>query len=196
MELNSPHRMSPYTSWADFEFGAKHSESVINFIAAYGISPALTAAATVEEKRQVAFLLYNDPDFMFGNGAETGVENIDLWIGGLAEKIAPFGGLLGSTFNYVFETQLENLQNADRFYYLERLDGLNLLAQLEANSFVELISRNTTLEGVGADAFGRPDLVFNLAAQNLTGPIVDDPRGREMPEASDTSTNVPSPRLR
>ena len=30
----------------------------------------------------------------------------------------PFGGLLGSTFNFVFETQLENLQYGDRLYYL------------------------------------------------------------------------------
>ena len=30
----------------------------------------------------------------------------------------PFGGLLGSTFNFVFETQMEKLQNGDRFYYL------------------------------------------------------------------------------
>ncbi len=29
-----------------------------------------------------------------------------------------FGGLLGSTFNFVFETQMEKLQNGDRFYYL------------------------------------------------------------------------------
>ena len=48
--------------------------------------------------------------------------------------------MLGTTFNYIFEVQLENLQNADRFYYLERLDGLNLLPQLEANSFAELVS--------------------------------------------------------
>ena len=30
----------------------------------------------------------------------------------------PFGGMLGSTFNFVFETQMEALQDADRFYYL------------------------------------------------------------------------------
>ena len=34
-----------------------------------------------------------------------------------------FGGLLGSTFNYVFETQMENLQDGDRFYYLPRTAG-------------------------------------------------------------------------
>lgn len=165
----------PYQNWVDFELGMKHQESIINFIAAYGVSPALDAEPTVAGKRLVASQLYQDPDFMFGDPSLTGVNNIDLWMGGLAEQIAPFGGMLGSTFNYVFERQLENLQNADRFYYLERLDGLNLLAQLEANSFAELISRNTTLEGASADVFSRPGLVFDLAAQNATGPIVDDP---------------------
>ena len=56
----------------------------------------------------------------------TGVDDIDLWIGGLAEKQMPFGGLLGSTFNFVFETQMEKLQDGDRFYYLERTAGPEL----------------------------------------------------------------------
>ena len=38
----------------------------------------------------------------------TGLGNVDLWIGGLAEEKMPFGGMLGSTFNFVFETQLES----------------------------------------------------------------------------------------
>ena len=68
----------------------------------------------------------------------TGVDAIDLWIGGLAEKQMPFGGLLGSTFNFVFETQMEALQNGDRFYYLARTAGLNFLTELENNSFAEI----------------------------------------------------------
>ena len=51
-------------------------------------------------------------------GDHYGVNDIDLWVGGLAERQMPFGGLLGSTFNFVFETQMESLQNGDRFYYL------------------------------------------------------------------------------
>ncbi len=70
--------------------------------------------------------------------------------------------MLGSTFTAVFETQLENLQNADRFYYLERLDGLNFLPQLEGNSFAELIGRNSTADGLPAVAFFKPDCVFNM----------------------------------
>ena len=92
----------------------------------------------------------------------TGVDDIDLWMGGLAEKQQAFGGLLGATFNYVFETQMEDLQNGDRFYYLARTAGLNLLTQLEGNSFAELISRNTDVEGLPADSFSRPDVIFNV----------------------------------
>jgi Ca2+-binding RTX toxin-like protein len=173
--------IAPYANWLEFEFALKHPESLVNFIAAYGTDPRspaapLNVATNMAEKRAAAQLLTTDADFMFMDGAATGVERIDLWIGGLAEKIAPFGSMLGTTFNYIFETQLENLQNADRFYYLERLDGLNLLAQMEGNSFFELIARNTTLNGASADVFARPDLVLNLATLLATpGVITDDP---------------------
>ena len=55
----------------------------------------------------------------------------------------PFGGMLGSTFNFVFENQLEKLQDGDRFYYLERTAGLDFNAELESNSFAKLIMANT-----------------------------------------------------
>ena len=173
-------QMQPYTDWSDFGFAMKHQESLANFIAAYGIHPTLDGLTSVEDKRNAALLLLDDPNFMFAPAATSGVNRIDLWIGGLAEQIAPFGGMLGSTFTYVFEHQLEDLQNADRFYYLERLDGLNLLAQMEGNSFAELITRNTSLSGASGDVFGRPDFVLNVA--NLVdgeGNPQDDPTTAE-----------------
>ncbi|MFM7684319.1 MAG: peroxidase family protein [Actinomycetota bacterium] len=105
----------------------------------------------------------------------TGVDAIDLWMGGIAERQQVFGGLLGSTFNFVFEYQMESLQDGDRFYYLSRTAGLNLLTQLEGNSFAELIMRNTDVEGLPADSFSTPAYVFDLSKQNASGPIVDDP---------------------
>ena len=72
----------------------------------------------------------------------------------------PFGGLLGSTFNFVFENQLEKLQDGDRFYYLERTDGLSFRAELEFNSFAKLIMANT-------DAVHLPGLVFMTPAYTL-----------------------------
>ena len=92
---------------------------------------------------------------------------MDFWVGGLAEKQAVFGGLLGSTFNYIFEHQLEDLQNGDRFYYLQRTDGLNFRFQLEGNSFAELIRRNTDLGATMAKIFETAD--FNFDAATLTG---------------------------
>jgi beta-lactam-binding protein with PASTA domain len=175
--------LKPYTDWMDFFFNMRHSESFVNFIAAYGIHPTLQAATTVAAKRTAAAALENDAAFLFTPAAQSGVNRIDLWMGGLAERPNPFGGLLGSTFNLVFEVQLENLQNADRFYYLERLDGLNLLSQLEGNSFAELISRNTSLTGPPADVFSKPGIIFNLSQQNLTGPIIDDPLTPDYNEA-------------
>ena len=89
--------------------------------------------------------------------ATSGVDNIDLWMGGLAEKPQPVRRPAGPDLQLRLRDQLESLQNADRFYYLERLDGLNLLSQLEANSFAELIQRNTTAgRACPADVFSRP----------------------------------------
>ena len=67
----------------------------------------------------------------------------------------PFGGLLGSTFNFVFETQLEALQNGDRFYYLARTAGMNFLTELENNSFAKLIMANTDTTHLPADCSRR-----------------------------------------
>ena len=109
---------------------------------------------------------------MFSTGAwasnadgttNTGLDDVDLWVGGLAEITNLIGGLLGSTFNYVFQTQLENLQDGDRLYYLDRTPGMNLRTQLEGNSFAELIQRNTDgTNTLKADAFATADCKFQL----------------------------------
>jgi Ca2+-binding RTX toxin-like protein len=117
-------------------------------------------------------------DFMFSTGAwasdpagvtTTGLDDVDLWVGGLAEITNLFGGLLGSTFNYVFQTQMESLQDGDRFYYLARTPGMNLRSQLEGNSFSEMIHRNTDgTNSLKADPFATADCKFQLG--NLTSP--------------------------
>jgi Ca2+-binding RTX toxin-like protein len=165
--------LTPYVDWFDFGLALRHPESLVNFIAAYGIHPTITG--TLEQRRAAAQILANDPAFLFLPASGSGVDDIDFWVGGIAEKQSPFGGLLGSTFNYVFESQLEKLQDNDRFYYLSRTAGLNLVTQLEGNSFAELVSRNTTAAGLPADAFSHPALVFNLANLGTSGPIPNDP---------------------
>ena len=92
----------------------------------------------------------------------TGVDAIDLWIGGLAEAKTPFGGMLGSTFNFVFENQMEKLQDGDRFYYLERTSGLSMNAELESNSFAKLIMANTSATHLPGLVFSDPGFYLEV----------------------------------
>ncbi|WP_223257141.1 peroxidase family protein [Arthrobacter globiformis] len=109
-----------------------------------------------------AFMNSTDAWANDGANSKTGLDNVDLWVGGLAEQTVVFGGLLGSTFNYVFENQLTDLQNGDRLYYLARTPGMNLRAQLEGNSFAEMMMRNTNVHTLKADAFATSDCKFEL----------------------------------
>jgi hypothetical protein len=77
---------------------------------------------------------------------ETGINNVDLWMGGLAENpakqpITP--PVLGTTFQYVFENVALKLQNGDRFYYLSRLMGKNLGEEIPAQKLTDILRRNT-----------------------------------------------------
>ncbi|WP_426216137.1 peroxidase family protein [Methylobacterium sp. NFXW15] len=205
--MTSDVKLKPYTSWVDFAQNIKNPASVINFIAAYGQHDLVTQETTLAGKRAAATALIfgtpvdvpDDPstpnvneahtiqpaadrlDFLNGTGAwnaaNSGLNKVDFWIGGLAEEKMEFGGMLGNTFNFVFETQMENLQNGDRFYYLSRTQGMNLLNELEANTFSALVQRNTDLGSEGAShlngsLFGRADHILEL---NQSKQIGDDP---------------------
>ena len=98
----------------------------------------------------------------YAGGSLGGLDNVDLWIGGLAEKVMPFGGMLGSTFNFVFEVQLEKLQDGDRFYYLQRLDGLHLLSEMENNTFAKVIGLNADAGHLPSDVFSTPGLILEV----------------------------------
>ena len=201
---NGDSQLDPYKSWTDFALNMKNPELIVNFIAAYGTHDLIAKETTIEGKRAAAMaivfnkpqIIYGDPavptddrlamvptdrlDFLNGTGTYAedlgGLNNVDLWIGGLAEKKMDFGGMLGSTFSFVFELQMENLQDGDRFYYLSRVQGLNLLSELEGNSLAKMVIRNTDIGETGSavpgDIFSRPDLTLyvDLAKQiRMTG---------------------------
>ncbi|WP_336715997.1 peroxidase family protein [Arthrobacter sp. USHLN218] len=192
-------QLTPYQSWTDFGLNIKHPKSLVNFVAAYGTHESITSKTALADKRAAAQLLVDPPigtpaesipadaeDFMTGSGTwegkATGLDEVDLWVGGLAERTNLFGGLLGSTFNYVFEKQMTDLQNGDRFYYLIRTPGMNLFSQLEGNSFSEIIMRNTTAHSMTADAFSTADCKFQLGNLAGTGTSVADDAGSECNE--------------
>jgi Ca2+-binding RTX toxin-like protein len=213
--------LRPYDSWADFALHIKNAASLVNFIAAYGTHSTITSAITMADKRAAAELLMfggaGEPldrlDFLNATGAwipdgagtnddtRGGLNLVDLWIGGLAEANPEFGGMLGSTFNYVFEAQMENLQNGDRMYYLTRTQGTNLLNQLEPNTFSDLVMRNTMLGDkyathLNAALFVTPDRFIELdrgiAQTDYNGALAlgNDPLGVTRRYTASTSTVV------
>lgn len=167
--------LTPYASWADFAENLKNPLSVINFIAAYGTHQSIIDAGNdTEARRDAATLLVLGAEgetpaetaarlaFLNGSAETTGVNDIDMWVGGLAEAPMAFGGFLGSTFNAVFEAQMEILQDNDRFYYLSRTQGLNFLNELENNAFSKLVMANTDQTDPGPDGVrGTEDDILN-----------------------------------
>ena len=80
-----------------------------------------------------------------------------MWIGGLAEKINLFGGVLGSTFEYIFRTQMEALQDGDRLYYLPRIEGTDYEDSLQDSSLAQLIRANTGIKHLPGNIFLTPE---------------------------------------
>lgn len=93
------------------------------------------------------------------------VDDVDLYIGGLAEKHEG-GSMLGSTFHFIVTSQFDALQDGDRFYYLDRLDGAHLKSEINSQSFADIIMRNTGLTNL-------PDKVFEVDVDDApTGEVL------------------------
>ena len=169
--------MKPYTSWYDFGAAMEHPESLSNYIAAYGTDPSITSETTIVGKRAAAQRLLvaasngvpSAEAFIYGTGGTaTGVDDMDLWVGGLGEKkgvcLAAACPLLGATFSHIFQKQMEALQAGDRLYYLARIAGLNLGVQVEGNTLSEMIMRNTDATNLPALVFGAADYSTQLSS--------------------------------
>ena len=62
----------------------------------------------------------------------------------------------GSTFEYIFRTQMEALQDGDRLYYLPRIAGTNFEESLQDSSLAQLIRNNTDIKHPTGHMFLRP----------------------------------------
>ena len=171
--------LKPYLHWQEFGNNLKHPESLINFIAVYGTHASYhlgTTLATKTHCRARTWCLTHDP-FLKETAATSGLNNVDFWIGGMAERQAVFGGLLGSTFNFVFERQLEKLQDGDRFYSRGLRSRPSRLAPLEAKpNNPEMIRSDGTLRLIFGE--GRRGAAAGPPAVAALHPIGDaDPPG-------------------
>jgi len=103
---------------------------------------------------------FNNPN---ANGNQE-FEKIDLWMGGLAEAKA-VGGMMGTTFDAIFATQMQKEQEGDRFYYLPRAAAEDwFIDQVDSKSFVDIIMDSTGLKHLYADPFSVNDSNIELGA--------------------------------
>lgn len=83
---------------------------------------------------------------LYGN-----VNNIDAFVGGLAEDRAP-GASVGSLFGRIIANQFERLRDGDRFWYERAFSGRELAA-LERTTLSDIIRNNSTVTNIQDNAF-------------------------------------------
>ena len=71
------------------------------------------------------------------------VEDIDLWVGGLAEQHVR-GALVGPTYRAILGDQFRRLRDGDRFWYESYLSS-SLVKLIEEQSLARIIRRNTDI---------------------------------------------------
>lgn len=169
-----------HDTWYDFAGNLIHPETVVDFIAAYASNAILGYdGATLLEKAQAASV---DPDFMSTN---QNFRDVDLWVGGLAEA-KETNGMLGTLFDFVFATQMAHLQNNDRFYYLGRLVGTDLLAQIESQLLSDIVQRNSGATHIYKDIFSVADNYVEMSMYNKASPT------HSVIAKGDAATDLPS----
>lgn len=96
------------------------------------------------------------------------VDNIDLWVGALAEKHLP-GSSVGPTLKAIIADQFTRLRDGDRLWYQNNFSGA-LLKQIDNTTLTDIIRRNTSLTNLQANVFvfqsGISGTVFNDANKN------------------------------
>ena len=79
------------------------------------------------------------------------VDKLDLWVAGLAEKHLP-GSSLGETFTRILVDQFSRLRDGDRYWYQNALPA-KAISDVQNNSLVDVIRRNTQLTNLQPDVF-------------------------------------------
>jgi peroxidase len=122
--------------------GRDHGLADYNTVrAAYGL-PKLTSFSQVSSNPDVVASLTD----LYPN-----VNEIDLWVGALAEQHVS-GSSTGPLIRRIVADQFERVRDGDRFWYQRVFSGTQL-SQLEHTTLADLLRRNTTVSNLQSNVF-------------------------------------------
>ncbi len=126
--------------------GRDHGLADYNTVrAAYGL-PKVTSFAQITSDTALAAKLQS----LYGS-----VDNIDLWVGGLAENHLA-GSSVGATFQRIMVDQFTRLRDGDRFWYQRDLSPQDL-QRVQNTHLADVIARNSTITNLQPNVF-----IFNV----------------------------------
>jgi Ca2+-binding RTX toxin-like protein len=141
--------LTPYTSWEDFQARNGLSAADINKLRLAYPDLVLQPAEILPFRRA-------NPEITLVNGNTVkGIDRLDGWVGGLSEQHIN-GGVVGQTFWVILHQTFDKLQEADRFYYLDRTKNFDFYKNA---SLADIFQRNTGVHFSESIFFTPTDLV-------------------------------------
>ncbi len=108
------------------------------------------------------------------------VNNVELWIGGLAEDHMS-GAMVGQTFGLIIAKQFRDLRDGDRFWYQNQGFDPATLRQIETTTLSSVILANTDTRHIQRDAF----VFYERRAGTSGGGVMENPTAPQLVVGSD-----------
>ena len=124
------------------------------------------------------FLRFNPAVTLVNGNTVRGIDRLDLWVGGLMEAHVN-DGVVGGTFWVIIHEQLDRLQEADRFYYFDRVKDFDFYGAVKDSGFAGVLGRTT--------GWTYDDNVFITSPVPAGAPVPEEPVDAQGPVLLGTS---------
>jgi len=165
--------MRAYESWDDFQARNQLSDATMQRLAAAYPDLVLPDADAIAE-----FLRFNPAVTLVNGNTVRGIDRLDLWVGGLMEAHVN-DGVVGGTFWVIIHEQLDRLQEADRFYYFDRVKDFDFYGAVKDSGFAGVLGRTT--------GWTYDDNVFITSPVPAGAPVPEEPVDAQGPVLLGTS---------
>ena len=114
---------------------------------------------------------------------QNGIDNVDLFIGGLAEKHAQ-GAIVGPTFQAIIADQFQALRAGDRLFWLNEGFDQATSWMIANTTLAKLLQRNAATPNLQANVFIQADIPPHVR-HHATAPTIINGSGRQNPFTHD-----------